>query len=144
MNYLIDFKNALSKRLKNSRIECVFCNEINCKEDILILSNINIPINIEQYITNYTPIIIQKINHSIELLKISDFEIIDNRFLMFSRVNGIEIICFDTNNINSANEWDIVNYSNNYLITKTIESYLTNKIWAFVDREREFWKQEQY
>jgi hypothetical protein len=63
---------------------------------------------------------------------------------MFSRVNGIEIICFDTNNINSANEWDIVNYSNNYLITKTIESYLTNKIWAFVDREREFWKQEQY
>ncbi len=144
MNYLIDFKNALSKRIKQRKIECVFYEEVKCKEDIFLYSRITTPVNIEEYISNYKPVIIKKMNRNLELLKISDFELIDNRFLMFSRVNGVEMICFDTNNFNSANEWDIVNYSNNYLITKTIESYITNKIWSFIDRERTFWKQEFY
>jgi hypothetical protein len=144
MKYLNDFKNALSTRLKKGEIECTFCEETKRKEDIFIFSKVITPINIEQYISNYTPLVIKRKNRNIELLKISNFELIDNRFLLFSKVNSIEMICFDTNNVNSANEWDIVNYSNNYLITKTIESYLTNKVWAFIDREREFWKQEQY
>lgn len=144
MNYLIDFRKALCKRLNLNIIECVFCDEMKTEVNIFTHFKSPFPIKIEYYINNYQPVIIKIADRKIELLKISDFELIEDRFLMFSKVNNTELICFDTNNINSANEWDIVNYSNNYILTKTIESYLTNKIWAFVDREREIWEQEKY
>ena len=57
MNYLIDFKNALSKRIKQRKIECEFYEEVKCKEDIFLYSKITTPVYIEEYISNYKPVI---------------------------------------------------------------------------------------
>lgn len=143
MNYLNDFKNALTNRLKLAKIECVFYEVKSTKEYHSFFKAI-IPLNVEQYINDFNPVIIKNANKTVKLLNISDFKMIENRFLMFSKINDIELICFDTKNINTANEWNIVNYTNNFLITKTIESYITNKIWAYIDRDREIWKDEEY
>lgn len=143
MNYIIDLKNALLKRINANKIECEFSDQ-NALIFPSILSNINIPPNIDFYIRNYQPVIIKNNNRVIELLNSSKFEMIENRFLMFSKINNTEIICFDTFNINSAHEWDIVNYSNKFVITKTISSFITNKIWAWIDRGRTIWDAENH
>ena len=75
-------------------------------------------------------------NKTLELLGVNDIELLENRFLKFSIINNNEIICFDTLEINSAGEWDILNYNNKFVITKTIPSFLTNKIWAWIDRDK--------
>lgn len=143
MNYIIDFKNALLKRISADKIKCEFFDQ-NTLTHNPILSNINIPPNINSYINSYQPVIIKNNERVIELLHSSKFEMFENRFLMFSKINNIEIICFDTFNINFAHEWDIVNYSNKFVITKTISSFITNKIWAWIDRGRVIWDVENY
>lgn len=142
MNYIIDFKNALLKRITTNKIECEFSDQ-NTYTQNLILSN-NIPQAVGFYINNYQPVIITNNDRVIELLHSSKFEMFENRYLMFAKINNIEIICFDTLNINSANEWDILNYSNKFIITKTISSFITNKVWAWIDRGRIVWDVENY
>jgi len=143
MNYITDFKKAILKRISTGEIECGFYENVTFNINPL-LSNINIPPKIGFYLNSFQPVIINNSSRIIELLHVSKIEFLDDRFLMFSKINNIERICFDTYTINSACEWDIVNYSNKYLITKTISCFLTNKIWAWIDRGRTIWKIEIY
>ena len=46
------------------------------------------------------------------------------------------IIAMDLRDINEAGERNIVNYQTNFVITKTMASFLNNKIWAWLDRGR--------
>jgi hypothetical protein len=77
-----------------------------------------------------------------EILPISEMKLLNGKLLYFSIINSSEKICFDTEKINSAGEWDIVEYNNNYLITKTLSSYISNKLWAWVERDRKIWSEE--
>jgi hypothetical protein len=48
----------------------------------------------------------------------------------------------DLRDINEAGERNIVNYQTNFVITKTMASFLNNKIWAWLDRGRKIWQKE--
>lgn len=82
-------------------------------------------------------------NRQFKLLTFSNYILYEDRYLFFSIMNNGEQICFDIANRNSADEWDIINYSNKFIITRTISSYLTNKVWAWLDRGRTIWKDEE-
>ena len=79
-----------------------------------------------------------------EILSFANLILIDNRYLNFSIIDFDQRICFDTSHFNEAEEWDIVNYESRYIITKTLASYLTNKIWAWLERGRKIWQEEKY
>ena len=72
---------------------------------------------------------------------IFDIHIINCRFLQLARIGSVNI-AFDRNRINEAGEWDIINLDNSFVITKTLSSFLNNKIWAWLERSREIWKDE--
>ena len=50
----------------------------------------------------------------------------------------------DLSKKNEADEWDIINLNNHFVITKTIGSFFTNKVWAWIDRGHTIWKEEIY
>ncbi len=86
--------------------------------------------------------------HSLKIFSPRSFEIFSmseitwrGPFVSFSKINS-NSIGFDCRKINSAGEWDIVNLDTKFVITKTLASYLTNKMWAWINRGRLVWCQE--
>lgn len=62
----------------------------------------------------------------------------------FAVFNGSIPVAFDISGINRAGQWDIVNLNTKYVITLTMTSFLTNKIWAWLNRGRKIWAEEVY
>ncbi|MEA4936464.1 MAG: hypothetical protein VB102_07460 [Paludibacter sp.] len=139
---ITEFNKALSKRVMTGKIDCIYSTNNYDYNKLHIYSKIVFPHSVNYYFENYIPVDILCNNRGLRLLPPMELELIDEKFLLFAKINNIENICFDTSNINFASEWDIVNYSNNYLITKTISSFLSNKVWAWIERGRKIWDQE--
>lgn len=139
---LKEFNNAIIKREKLGRITFNF--GYNYSENIFLTENLCFPPEIKLYFENYTPIEISNEKLNLVLLPKHEIKFIDDKFINFAIVNKNILICFDTTKYNSANEWDIINFSNKYIITKTISSFLSNKIWALIDRDRKIWNNEFY
>ena len=79
-----------------------------------------------------------------ELLEPSKLILLDNRYLVFAVFNETEMVCFDTDQLNDASEFNIISYDNKFLITLTFGSFLMNKVWAWVNRGRKVWDKEKY
>lgn len=78
--------------------------------------------------------------------RIIDFRfetLLDNRFLPFAQIEN-HVFCLDTQKLNCANQWNILEYHTKHLVTLTIGSFLLNKIWAWLDKGRTIWKDESY
>lgn len=136
--YIESFIQAVEKRKKEAKIEGLLSlngNNINTS-DLL-------PSSIDKFYQTIHSLVISH-PREIEILPYESLQYINNRFLWFSTINSSVKICFDTLTLNEANEWNIVNPENNFLITKTLSSYITNKIWAWVDRGRIIWEHERY
>ena len=78
-----------------------------------------------------------------ELLSVEELQQ-KNELIIFGHFNGCIPVGFESSSINSAGQWNIVNSTNGYVITLTISSFLTNKIWAWLLRGREVWEKELY
>ncbi len=68
----------------------------------------------------------------------------ENGAIHFSNMNHNIKICFDCTGLNDAEQWNILNCKDRYVITLTFASFWSNKIWAWIDKKREVWKQELY
>ena len=142
MQFVDEFIKALNKKQGTNKISCVIdagnfeCNNIGQE-------NLNYPESVK---TLYSKVNGLKITEprAFELLKLKEIILIDDRYLLFALMNENQKICFDTSSYNTANEWDIIEIENKYIITRTLASFLTNKIWAWIDRSRTIWKEESY
>ena len=143
MQFVEEFIKALSKRQSNRKISYVIDTaDFNVGNSIEKL-NVSIPKSVESLYSNINGL---KINEprTFELLRFEEIKIIDDKYLFFAVVNDTVKICFVISHLNTAGEWDIVEFENKYVITKTLASFLTNKVWAWVDRAKTIWKQETY
>lgn len=139
-----EFYQALLKKSERGVLEFSKLDSGFSITDIPVVSKLTIPFPVSYYFNNYTPVNINCSFRKLVLLPLEEIKIFDDKYLLFSEINSSEKICFDINTINSAEEWDIVNYSNKFLITKTLSSFLTNKTWAWLERGRKIWDQELY
>lgn len=142
MQFVDEFIKALNKKQSNNKISCVIDTgnfEFNSKEKV----NLNYPESVQTLYANINGLKIAE-PRAFELLRINELELIGEKYLFFALINENQKICFDVTNLNAAGEWDIIGLENEYLITKTLASFLTNKIWAWVDRSRTIWKEESY
>jgi hypothetical protein len=62
----------------------------------------------------------------------------------FCRLGQDIILSFDANEINEAGQWTIKNHETSYLVTLTMASFWSNKIFGWLDRERHIWEPEDY
>lgn len=68
----------------------------------------------------------------------------ENGLIHFSIIDKKHKISFDTRTINDAGQWNIINENTGYLITLTLASFWSNKIWAWIDKQRTVWQKEYY
>lgn len=77
-----------------------------------------------------------------ELLPIEKFKLLNNKYLHFANIDHTVMLGFDISQINEAGEWDIRNISNDFLVTYTLGSFLTTKIWRWINYGKEIWQEE--
>ena len=144
MSFINDFRLSLEKKKAQDKI--AFCLEGDDDSLGIILEKLldkEVPRAVEGLLTNFQGLEISFPRH-FSIYKWSDMVLLENRFLCFAVMNENVKICFDTQELNTAKEWDIMNYSNRYLITHTTASFLTNKVWAWINRSRIVWEEEVY
>ncbi len=80
---------------------------------------------------------------SLEIFPLENF-VIKNDKLIFGTIENSNKLCFDLSGLNSAGQWNIIDYSTSYIITLTFASFWSNKIWAWIDKKRKIWCEEIY
>ncbi len=134
-------------------LETSLANNKNIKYDLIVneMKTISLPNMIlgfnppNEFISFFTKYHSLNITHprNFQILQLEKMVVVENRFLIFSAIDNIGI-AFDAFEKNVANEWDIVNINNKYLITKTLGSFIQNKLWAWVNRGRKIWDEEDF
>jgi hypothetical protein len=74
----------------------------------------------------------------LRLLPLSEFTV-QAGLLMFAECDGTVQIAFDTNSINEAGQWSIVNADTGYRITYTVASFWSVHMWNWLLKRRPFW-----
>ena len=77
----------------------------------------------------------------LEVLPVHSLKL-NSRDLLFATFDHEHHVAFNTSSRNVADEWDIVNVCTGFLITHTFASFITNKTWAWIDRQRPVWLDE--
>ena len=83
------------------------------------------------------------VTEKLEIYKLEDLQK-DGALIEFAIFDNKHSIAFDISSLNIAGQWDIVNSKNHFIITHTMASFITNKIWAWLHRERKVWDEERY
>ena len=78
---------------------------------------------------------------SLRILSLNDLALADGR-VTFAIFNNSNRMAFETSRTNIAGEWDIVCAETGFLVTLTMASFWSNKIFAWIDRRREVWREE--
>jgi hypothetical protein len=140
--YIKILLQTLVNKKKQGKIDyTINFSEDNVFNEISDIEQLQFP---QSVVSFYNVVERLKINNPrfFEILPISEIKLLNGKLLCFSIINRSEKICFDTEKLNSAGEWDIVEFKSNYVITKTLSSYISNKLWAWVERDRKIWDEE--
>ena len=125
---LLGFQKELSKRNRNG-YEC------RCSPDKYLYINNK---TIDLLGSNLHGI---SVKHENRTIAFCFGPLLENRYLPFARIEK-HLFCFDTQKLNKAGQWDILEYQSKYLVTLTIGSFLLNKVWAWLEKGRAIWENE--
>jgi hypothetical protein len=81
---------------------------------------------------------------SLEIKSIEELNIDEMGKIIFAVIDKRHRICFDVSKNNATPQWAILNYDTGFIVTLTMASFWTNKIFAWLDKRRTIWKEETY
>ncbi len=137
-------KQNLEKSKKKNGITYLLGKPVS-KEEIESLEyriKIHFPNQVKLFFMTHNGLKIQ--NPDLEIFPINELVCVTKKRIKFCKIDNIHEIGFDISKLNSAGQWNILNLSTNFVITLTMASFWSNKIWAWVNNRREIWKKEIY
>ena len=81
-------------------------------------------------------------NPSLEILSIENWTKTAEGLIHFVTFDNAVKVYLDSTEVNQADQWTIVNPSQNYQITQSMSSFWSNKIWHWIKGQKEIWKEE--
>lgn len=81
-------------------------------------------------------------NPLFEMLPLEKWIKNNDGFIHFATFNNCERIGFDTNRLNTANQWTIVNLANRFELTLSMSSFWSNKIWHWLKDQKKIWEDD--
>jgi hypothetical protein len=79
------------------------------------------------------------LNPNFEIIKLNELKV-ENSLVHFATFDNNKQICFEIENLNEAQEWNIIEKETKYKLTLTISSFWSNKIWKWLENEKKIWK----
>ncbi len=127
---IVHFKSNLEKRaLKNALV--IHLNDPASNEDILRAENrlsIGFPQQIKMFYQHYNGVSLE--DPHLEVLPLNELGYQSEGKIYFASFDNSVKVCFEINRLNEAKQWDIVNCENGFLITRTMASFWSNKVFA--------------
>lgn len=77
----------------------------------------------------------------LEIFPLQKLRFVEPNRLYFAVLDNQVRLFFDTSDINSAGQWNIVT-SNGFVVTMTMASFWSNKIWMWLKHRKAIWKEE--
>ena len=65
-----------------------------------------------------------------------------NGLIRFATLDHRQHLALDSTRSNEAGQWSVVSEATGYVVTLTIASFWSNKIFAWLDKKREIWSPE--
>lgn len=75
----------------------------------------------------------------LEIFPVEQITYLAPQRLHFATVDRHHRLCFDVSGLNTAGQWDIVSFPDGYLVTMSMASLWSNKIWHWIDKCRPIW-----
>lgn len=101
--------------------------------------DVTFPTQIKLFYESYNGLYVE--DPQLEVMALEQLYFVTSHKLNFAIIDGKHNLYFDTSQINEAEQWDIVS-EDDYEITMTMASFWSNKIWAWLKKRREIWKEE--
>jgi len=79
-------------------------------------------------------------NPSLMLIPLSELQLKENR-IHFATFDNTVQICLNTEKLNRANEWTIINNETDFVLTLSISSFWSNKIWHWLEGGKMIWSE---
>lgn len=81
---------------------------------------------------------------SLTVLPLEQMSFLAPGYLHIATIDHQHHLYFDTTALNPAEQWDIVTVPAGFVVTRTMASFWSNKIWAWIDKGRAIWQKEVY
>ena len=82
---------------------------------------------------------LQTHNPAFEILDLNELRV-EGNLIQFAIFDETIQICFKVDKYNNAGEWTIIEKETKFEITQTIASFWSNKIWHWLEKRHEIWK----
>lgn len=138
--------NQIEKRLntlkKASGLRYSLGTPAEMKEVLKTEATLNIifPQQMRQFYLSYNGITVEE--PPIEIAALSQLKFIATSHLYFATVDKSHSLYLDVSTLNAAGQWDICVVETNYRVTLTLASFWSNKLWAWVEKKRPIWQEQ--
>jgi hypothetical protein len=129
----LEILSKLNDQFSYSIGETINLNNIKNVEKRL---SINVPEKVCEFYLSLNGLRIK--NPQFEIIDMNNW-IIETGFIHFATFDNSTKIYFDIHNLNEVQEWDIINRTIDYELTKTISSFWSNKIWKWIEFKKQIW-----
>lgn len=103
-----------------------------------IQMQVEFPFQLRLFYTHYNGL--RVLTPPLVVYQLKDLHIDLNRRIPFAVLDSVYELAFDTKFINAAGQWDIICINTDYVVTVTFASFWSNKIWGWIDKQRQIWK----
>lgn len=76
----------------------------------------------------------------LHILQLEDTVVLEKCYWHFANISSGVRLGLNISQINLADQWDIINIETKLVITRTMASFWSNKIWKWIDNRECFWQ----
>ena len=102
--------------------------------------NLSFPEQVRQFYNRHNGLAVQK--PALNIWPLEEFARGANERVRFATFDNDQHVSFAVTRLNDDGQWDIVNDLSGELITLTMASFWSNKIWHWIDKRRRVWLNE--
>jgi hypothetical protein len=143
MMKLEEFETSLKNRAERSRVQYTLNPAASAQEILDAEVRLGkLPEQVCLFYSRFNGLLISQ--PFLEILSLESLNKDQNGKVPFCTFGNEATLCFNTTGLNEADQWTIENYKSQYVVTLTMASFWSNKIFAWLDQRRHIWEEEKF
>ena len=133
------FMNNLSKRPIEFRVGAP------CGREALDAASARLGFPLPEHLCSFFLVVngLDVTDPALQVLPIEELRRSGNGLIRFATLDHRHHLALDSTRLNEAGQWSVVSEATGYVVTLTIASFWSNKIFAWLDKKRGIWSSER-
>ena len=140
---LEEFETNLKKRAEQSQVQYVLNPAASAQQILDAEKRLGkLPRQVCLFYSHFNGLLISQ--PFLEIFSLEHLYKDQNGKVPFCTFGDEATLCFNTIRLNEADQWTIENYKSQYVITLSMASFWSNKIFVWLDHRRHIWEEEKF